>query len=208
MGSNSTWEAAALVSKLRARLTYANVMATVAVFIALGGTSYGIATGSIDSREIKNDTVRSKDIRNNQVRSKDVRNFSLLSRDFAPGQLPAGPRGATGPVGPQGPSGATNVVVRSNSATVNPNSSLTITNRFVPCASGERATGGGAIILNDSGVPTNTGDDRLLGSAPANAAGGAPSEGETPSGWLVGILADDAGANTRTVRFYAVCARP
>ncbi len=205
MGSTSTWEAVALVSKLRARLTYANVMATVAVFIALGGTSYGIATGSVDSREIKNNTVRSKDIRDNQVRSKDVRNFSLLKRDFRLGQLPAGPRGATGP---QGPSGATNVVVRSNSATVDPGTALTITNRFVPCASGERATGGGAIILGDSGLPTNTGDDRLLGSAPANVAGGAPSAGQTPSGWLVGIFVDVVQASTRTVRFYAVCARP
>jgi hypothetical protein len=33
---------------------YVNVMATVAVFIALGVTSYAVATGSIDSREIKN----------------------------------------------------------------------------------------------------------------------------------------------------------
>jgi hypothetical protein len=30
----------------------ANVMATVAVFVALGGTSYAVATGSIDSREL------------------------------------------------------------------------------------------------------------------------------------------------------------
>lgn len=94
-----------MLPKLRSRLSYANVMATIAVFVALGGTSYAVATGSIDSREIKNNTVRSKDIRNNEVRSGDVRNQSLLAQDFAPGQLPAGPPGTPGQQGPTGPPG-------------------------------------------------------------------------------------------------------
>jgi len=78
----------------------------------LGGTSYAVATGSIDSREIKNNTVRSGDIRNNTVRGKDVRtetlrssdvaDRSLLARDFAAGQVPAGPRGPAGPAGQNG----------------------------------------------------------------------------------------------------------
>jgi hypothetical protein len=82
-------------------------MATIAVFIALGGTSYAVATGSIDSREIKNNSVRGKDIRNNEVRSRDVRNGTLLSKDFKVGELPPGPRGATGAQGPIGSRGAT-----------------------------------------------------------------------------------------------------
>ena len=86
-----------MLSKLRPRSAY-DVMAALSLFIVLGGTSYAVSTGSIDSREIKNNTVRSKDIRNNQVRSKDVRR-SLLKKDFKPGQLPAGARGATGPRG-------------------------------------------------------------------------------------------------------------
>jgi hypothetical protein len=83
-------------------MTYANVMATVAVFVALGGTSYAVATGSIDSREIKNNSVRTKDVRNNNLRSKDVRDRTLLARDFRPGQLPAGARGDAGPPGVSG----------------------------------------------------------------------------------------------------------
>jgi hypothetical protein len=77
-------------------------MATVAVFVALGGISYAVATGSINSRELKNNSIRSTDLRNNNVRSKDVRNGSLLARDFRAGQLPAGPRGDTGPRGAPG----------------------------------------------------------------------------------------------------------
>jgi hypothetical protein len=78
-------------------------LALIALFVALGGTSYAAATGSIGSRAIKNNSVRSRDIRNNQVRSRDVRNFSLLKKDFKAGQLPAGP---TGPQGPRGLTGA------------------------------------------------------------------------------------------------------
>jgi hypothetical protein len=86
-----------MLSKLRSRLTYANVMATVAVFLALGGSSY--AALRVGSRQLVDNSVRTKDIRNNDVRSKDVRNSTLLKRDFKPGQLPAGP---TGPRGLQG----------------------------------------------------------------------------------------------------------
>jgi hypothetical protein len=57
-------------------------MATVAVFVALGGTSYAVATGSIDSRELKNETVRSNDIRNNQVSTRDLRNNSARGGDI------------------------------------------------------------------------------------------------------------------------------
>jgi hypothetical protein len=59
----------------------ATVLASIALFVSLGGVSYGVATGSIDSREIKNNTVRSKDIRNNQVASRDIRNNSVRGRD-------------------------------------------------------------------------------------------------------------------------------
>jgi hypothetical protein len=92
-------------SFLKRRPSPALVVSLIALFCSLGGVSYAVATGSIDSREIKNNTVRSKDIRNNDVRSRDVRNSSLLARDFRPGQLPAGPRGPQGPAGAGGPAG-------------------------------------------------------------------------------------------------------
>ena len=63
------------------------VIACVALFVSLGGVSYGLATGSIDSREIKNNTVRSKDVRNNNLRSKDVRNNTLRTFDIRNNQV-------------------------------------------------------------------------------------------------------------------------
>src|SRR3954463_15610249 len=55
----------------------AMVVALLALFVSLGGVSYGVASGSIDSREIKNSTIRSKDIRNRTVQSKDVKKNGL-----------------------------------------------------------------------------------------------------------------------------------
>jgi hypothetical protein len=79
-----------MLSKLHGRLTYANVMATVAMFIALGGGAYAAASGSIGSRELKNNTVRSQDIRNNQVSTSDLRNNSASGRDIRNDTLTGG----------------------------------------------------------------------------------------------------------------------
>ena len=65
----------------------AMAVACLALFMSLGGVSYGLATGSIDSREIKNNTIRTQDLRNNQVRGRDVRNSSLGGADVARDRL-------------------------------------------------------------------------------------------------------------------------
>ena len=65
----------------------AMAVACLALFMSLGGVSYGLATGSIDSREIKNNTIRTQDLRNNQVRGRDVRNSSLGGADVARDKL-------------------------------------------------------------------------------------------------------------------------
>jgi hypothetical protein len=58
------------------------VIACIALFVSLGGVSYGLVTGSVDSREIKNNAVRSADVLNNTLRSKDVRNNTLRTFDI------------------------------------------------------------------------------------------------------------------------------
>lgn len=55
----------------------AMVVAVLALFIALGGISYGVATGSIDSREIKNGSVKGKDVRDDSLTGADVTEASL-----------------------------------------------------------------------------------------------------------------------------------
>lgn len=61
----------------------AMVVAAVALFISLGGVSWGVATGFIDSREIRNNTVRTQDLRNNDIRGRDIRNSTIRGRDVA-----------------------------------------------------------------------------------------------------------------------------
>jgi len=58
------------------------IVALLALFVSLSGVSYGVATGFIDSREIKNNEVRSIDIRNNQIRSRDIRNNEVRGKDI------------------------------------------------------------------------------------------------------------------------------
>jgi hypothetical protein len=69
-------------SLLRRRPSPALIIAVIALFVSLSGVSYGVATGFIDSREIKNNEVRSLDIRNNEIRTRDLRNNEVRGIDI------------------------------------------------------------------------------------------------------------------------------
>jgi hypothetical protein len=91
-----------VLSRLREHLTYANVMASLAVMIALGGTSYAALTlprDSVGDRQIRSGAVRSSEVKNRSLKAKD---FSSAARRALTG--PVGPAGATGPAGPAAPS--------------------------------------------------------------------------------------------------------
>lgn len=60
----------------------AMIVAVVALFVSLSGVSYGVATGFIDSRELKNNEVRSVDLRNNDIRTRDLRNNEVRGLDI------------------------------------------------------------------------------------------------------------------------------
>jgi hypothetical protein len=91
---------------------YAGVTATLALAVALGGTSY--AATAISGHDIRDGTIRASDLATGSVTSAKVRDGSLLRRDFRAGQIPAGgpgggasgQRGARGPQGVAGPKGA------------------------------------------------------------------------------------------------------
>ena len=75
-------------ASIRKRITFANVTAVVALFVALGGTSMAAVS-------LKRGSVKGKHIARNAVTSPKVKNGSLRAADFAPGQL-RGARGAAG----------------------------------------------------------------------------------------------------------------
>jgi hypothetical protein len=95
---------------MRLRPSYANVMATGAVFIALSGTGvaadgFTAAKRLITGADVKNESLTGKDVKNSSLGSSDIKDRSLRAKDFKAGELPAG---ATGPAGPTGTVDTTN----------------------------------------------------------------------------------------------------
>jgi hypothetical protein len=87
----------------RGRITYANVVSTLCLFVLLGGSA--AAAALITGKQVKDGSLTGTDVQNNSIAGADVKDGSLRSKDFEPGQLPAGARGPQGERGPQGPSG-------------------------------------------------------------------------------------------------------
>lgn len=81
-------------------------MATLAVFIALGGVGYAAMTlpkNSVKAKQIAKNAVKRPEVATGGIASTEVLDRSLQAADFAPGQLPAGEPGAKGEQGPPGP---------------------------------------------------------------------------------------------------------
>jgi hypothetical protein len=114
-----------MLSRIRSRLTYANVMSSLAVFLVLGGSAYALSANSVGSRElrpnsagpkhIKNPGVRAFNIAPNHVRARHIQTDHVRTRHIAPGVVTeenlaegvaiSGPQGEQGPPGPQGEQG-------------------------------------------------------------------------------------------------------
>src|SRR3954453_2335920 len=126
-----------VLATLRSRLTFANVVSMMALFVALSGGAYALS--------IPRHSVGSKQLKRNAVTSSKVKNHALLAGDFKPGQLPAGERGPAGDRGAEGPPGVSGLqrVLKSSSED-------TTTPQTVPatCPAGKRPIGGGATHSN------------------------------------------------------------
>ncbi len=92
------------MSALRQRLTYANVMATIAVFIALGGTSWAVTQlprDSVGATQIRSRAVGPSELRSRAVSSRSIRDSTIGVRDLSR-QARSTLKGAAGPAGPAG----------------------------------------------------------------------------------------------------------
>jgi hypothetical protein len=104
-----------MLRKPRPHLTYANVAATLALVIAVGGGSayaaqkirtrniaYHAVTASkvnfnaITASKVKNGSLSGKELRDSSIATEDVRNGTLRAEDFGAGQLPKGDKGDKG----------------------------------------------------------------------------------------------------------------
>jgi hypothetical protein len=104
-----------MLRRLRPHLSYANVAATLALVIAVGGgsayaaqrirasqigfhavTASKVNFNAITTSKVRNGSLAGKDVRDNAITTQDVRNGTLRFEDFAAGQLPPGPKGDPG----------------------------------------------------------------------------------------------------------------
>jgi hypothetical protein len=73
------------MTKLLERLTYANVMATIAVFIALGGASYAavkLPKNSVGTKQLKKNSVTTAKIKKDAVTGAKVKKQTLTGSDI------------------------------------------------------------------------------------------------------------------------------
>jgi hypothetical protein len=64
-----------MINRLRQHLTYANVMSSVAVFVALGGSSY--AALQLTGRDIKDESLSGRDVRPNSLGGRRIKESRL-----------------------------------------------------------------------------------------------------------------------------------
>jgi len=78
------------VKQIRKRLTYANVMSSIAVFLVLGGATAlaaGLAKNSVGSKQLKKNAVTSAKIKNNAVTTAKIKNGAITGAKVNVGTL-------------------------------------------------------------------------------------------------------------------------
>lgn len=177
---------------LRGRITYANVMATVALFVALGGVSYAAVN-------LPKNSVGAKQLKKNSVNSAKVRNGSLTLSDFKRSQRAKlrGPKGATGAKGDTGATGAPGAPGVSDWQIV----SVTVkevagsAEDEARCPAGKRTLGGGAFVEGAEGGEVAINSVAIDSNAPL--AGGL--------GWLAGAHEHQPTAEEWSMEVIAIC---
>jgi hypothetical protein len=198
-----------LIRRLGERLSYANVMATIAVFgVLAGGGAY--AATKIGPKEIGKNAVLAKHVKKGAIKTPKITDGAVTAAKLAddvrslrgpqgePGAQGApGPQGEPGAQGERGPAGPTDVVVRRSAVlTIAPGGFREAT---VSCAPGERATGGGVTVQNGF-----VDDLVAIKSVPLGGSATSP-----PTGWIAQARNADANGDdqdTIDVRADVICA--
>jgi hypothetical protein len=178
--------------RLAGRLSYANVIATLALFVALGGSAYAatqLKKNSVGTKQLKNGAVTSKKI---SAATRNELRGGAGPRGEAGPKGDAGPRGVEGPPGREGPPGLAGAVEKERflggqSVAGEGNGSVA-----VDCPSGDRAVGGGGEV---------NGQILLYLSKPIPSG-----EGTVARGWEIGIRNPSASSTAWSGTVWAICA--
>jgi hypothetical protein len=197
-----------MLRKIRSwRPSHATVAAYMALFVALGGTSYAAV-------KLPKNSVSSPQIKTGGVGSSEVKNGALRNIDFRAGELPAGAQGPAGapgakgdrgeegdkgPKGDTGTVGQTTVQFTQHTADLANGAEVSI-DAF--CPAGQQGVGGGV-----RGDLTNSELTKVTASRPVIATDntGAPADDGTFTGWRGTFVNENNGAGIRP-EVWVVCA--
>jgi hypothetical protein len=176
------------MNRIRKRLTYANVMSSIAVFLVLGGAT------AVAAKQLGRNTVGDKQLKKNAVNSSKVKDHSLKRVDFKAGQLPTGATGPQGAPGSQGPPGsdAFGELKYKTSTAGNPNGEQSFVE--VSCDPGWHVVGGGIY-----GTQEELGQN-INSSYPSNGEGEPGNTGW--AGWV-----NNASGEGAEITALAICAK-
>jgi hypothetical protein len=180
------------------------VIAMLALFVALGGTGYAAATGSIDGREIKNNTISTNDIRSNTVRGSDVRTNTLTGSDISETRLGKVPSASKADSATSATSAANAAAVGGvapgrlvrdyeylTASSTDPGASKQV---FINCPAGKNVIGGGTAVQGTDAAYVAV--DRPISTVPGTA----------PNQWFGQGEALDGTDTNFTVSATVICA--
>lgn len=185
------------MSHTKGKITYANVMSTLAVFIALGGVSFAavkLPASSVGTRQLRDGSVTLAKLSPSAVKG-------LRGKQGPPGPPgPAGVAGQQGPAGVAGLNGPAELKLRWYKHTAELDRSNNWRSVDVRCDPGWVPVAGG-YGLGSIGL-----GDEVLSSTPL-LSGIGPEGGDNGefSGWTVGF-SPAAGAGSLSVAVHVLCA--
>jgi hypothetical protein len=145
------------MKRVRSKLTYANVVSSVCLFVVLGGSAYAAS-------QLPRNSVGTKQLQNGSV---SLAKLSSSAKKSLKGAV--GAPGAAGPAGLAGKNGGTNTIVREGALEFE---------SVAFCAPDESAVGGGGVTLEK--------EELLWGSVPLSDESGKAigwfAGAETPAG--------------------------
>jgi hypothetical protein len=194
-----------VLSRIRRRLTFANIVALVALVLAAGGGGYAVGasgSGGIIRACVSQDGTLHLQQGRRCGRGERSLSWNQRGATGAPGR--AGTPGRNGAPGRDGRNGATMLITRTQTNMIGMNGGATAT---LLCDPGEVAVGGGAARSDpNSTVDADTIYVNKPGVRTSPSSGRAAQPGETPNAWIVGIK--NGGPAVDSFTFYVVCAAP
>jgi hypothetical protein len=211
------------LKQIRKRLTYANVMSSLAVFLILGGATAFAAVKKVGPNEIKANSIKTGKIVKEAVTKGKIKNGAVSEAKLADGAVTTNkladnavttPKIAKDAVNAEkiAANAVTNAKVANGALSANKLGAITVQTEItnvanntngeinVGCPAGQRAiSGGGAWGAFAAALD-------LLSTRPIRSAadGGVMADGEVPGGWRAAGRNTSGGATTLAV--WVVCA--